>query len=258
MSNIRSKVKRPYRIVRSMRDALWTKAVASTAGRKPSSTCQIARLEAIVGSQFGEQTKGQFIEVGAYDGERFSNTSWLADNGWQGLYLEPSPDFAKLCRIRHSLNQVKVLNLAAGEDESEATLMQIGSLSTMSPDALQEYEHLPWAKRVMQKECKPQQTRVRRLDSILSEQGIASGFELLVVDVEGFEESVFRGFDLHHWKPQMLIVELRDAASDFDDRSELVESARRVRASILDAGYGEIHRDDINTIFARRAVSCAA
>jgi FkbM family methyltransferase len=258
MSLFATFVKRPWRMVRSLRHAVFTKAIASTVGRKPSSTCQVTKLDQIIATHLGSDKKGQFVEVGAYDGERFSNTSWLADNGWRGLYLEPSPEFSRLCKLRHCLNKAKVLNLAAGEEESHATLMQIGSLSTMSTDALEEYEHLPWARRVMQKECKPQQTLVRRLDNILSEQGIHPGFELLVVDVEGYEEKVFRGLDLARWRPQMLIVELRDAPSDFDDKSELVESARRVRKLILGAGYSVVYQDDINTIFERHALRCAA
>ena len=46
-------------------------------------------------------SKGTFVEIGAYDGESFSNTSFLADLGWNGLYVEPVPKFAALCRARH-------------------------------------------------------------------------------------------------------------------------------------------------------------
>lgn len=247
----RSAARRVWRTFRSFRDAVWTKVVASTKGRKPSSTCQIETLAEIFTAEFDPRAGGQFVEVGAYDGERFSNTSWLADNGWNGLYLEPSVDYARLCRIRHCFNNTQVLNLAAGEGESEEVLMQIGALSTMCKDTLEEYERIDFAKRMMFKERKPQTTVVRTLNRILTDTGMDPGFELLVVDVEGYEEKVFNGFDLPAWHPQMMIVELHDGCDSFDEDSETAESARRVREKILAAGYTELYRDSVNTIFKR-------
>ncbi len=34
---------------------------------------------------------GRFLDVGAYDGITFSNTRYLAERGWSGVLLEPSP-----------------------------------------------------------------------------------------------------------------------------------------------------------------------
>jgi hypothetical protein len=147
--------------------------------------------------------------------------------------------------------------MAAGEEDAEATLMQIGSLSTMSEETFQEYDRIPWAKKQIQKECKQQQTQVHRLDSILKSNHVAPGFEILVVDVEGFEESVFAGFELQTWQPQLVIVELCDVHPDFSDNQTLVESARRVRAKILAAGYQEVYCDHINTVFERTAAGAA-
>ncbi|MCA9089769.1 MAG: hypothetical protein KDA90_14190, partial [Planctomycetaceae bacterium] len=134
----------------SKMDSFWTavrkkcKALVGTA--RPSRSCQIPGLKDIVQQHLPGIGKGVFVEVGAYDGERFSNTSWLADSGWQGIYVEPSPEFAQLCRIRHCLNNVQVVNSAAGETEGVATLMQIGALSTMSGETFEEYHNIPWAR----------------------------------------------------------------------------------------------------------------
>jgi FkbM family methyltransferase len=256
MSFFKQRVKPAWRIFSSFTCAVRSKIVAQTVGRKPTKTCQIPELFQIVTDRI-DANRGVFVEVGAYDGERFSNTSWLADNGWRGLYVEPSKQFSRLCRLRHCLNDVTVLNAAAGEKDTEATLMQIGSLSTMSMETFEEYDRIPWAKKQIQKECKEQKTQVHRLDSILQSHQIAKGFELLVVDVEGFEESVFAGFDLQTWQPNLVIVELCDVHPDFSDNQSLVESARRVREKILLAGYVEVFRDHINTVFQRYAVESA-
>ncbi len=259
MSKMKRVVKNVWRKACSLGFAVTCKTVALSRGRKPSRSCQIPGLDRIVGECNGISDQPVFVEVGAYDGERFSNTSWLADNGWRGVYVEPSPEFSQLCRLRHCLNNVKVLNVAAGESTAEATLMQAGSLSTMSTDTFEEYSRIPWASQRIQRDCERQTTQIRTLNSILSESGCRPGFELLVVDVEGYEENVFKGFDLAAWQPRMVIVELCDAHPDFAENPVLVESARRVREVILSSGYREVYRDEINTVFElRQSVSVSS
>ena len=97
------------------------------------SSCQIPHvhnLHDVLHFIFGYKKTGLFIEVGAYDGESFSNTSGLADLGWNGHYLEPIPKFAKACASRHSWNapRVKVHQVCAGEKDGD-----IVTLSTAGP-----------------------------------------------------------------------------------------------------------------------------
>ena len=213
-----------------------------------SPTCQIGNIRELVG-RLGVPN-GTFVEVGAFDGERFSNTSWLADDGWRGLYVEPSPLFARLCSIRHVFNQVAVVNVAAGGENGEAQFTEIGALSSLSGNTLSAYEGIDWARGILRRGRKIRSVPIRMLNDILQEHGIESGFELLVVDVEGFEESVFSGFDISQWKPRMVIVELCDVHPDFQSKPELAEPARRVREHILGAGYKAVWQDEINTVFS--------
>ncbi len=255
MKPILAGLKRLSRPCLSLGQAITTKLAAICNRRGPSRTCQVPGLRELLKQHLPNLHQGTFVEVGAYDGERFSNTSWLADNGWQGIYVEPSAEFARLCRIRHCLNNVQVLNVAAGEAEGEATLMQIGSLSTMSGQTFDEYQQIPWAKGQIEKGLEHHATAIQPLNTLLTNSQCPAEFELLVVDVEGFEESVFRGFDLDRWQPRILIVELCDMHADFRDNVELVASARRVRERIHTAGYCEIYCDNINTVFARNSAT---
>ena len=78
---------------------------------------------------FGYKENGTFVEIGAYDGESFSNTSGLADIGWTGHYVEPIPAFAAACAARHSANPaVTVHTLCVGERDGETV-----SLSPAGP-----------------------------------------------------------------------------------------------------------------------------
>lgn len=247
----RSKLRMLYRQLRSRVQAVVFATQGALGVRGPSRTCQIPDLPTHLKNGLGNIERGSFVEVGAYDGERFSNTSWLADRGWNGVYVEPSPEYATLCRARHRLNRVQVVNCAAGVEEGEAVLMQMGSLSTISAPTFMAYQEQDWSKRQLEKRLEEHTAKIRPLDAILESTKVEPGFDLLVVDVEGFEEQVFQGFDLPRWSPRMMIVELCDVHSDLNTKAELSESAARVRKQILSCGYEELYRDEINTIFVR-------
>lgn len=196
----------------------------------PPPTCQIAVLDALYRQTFGSKRDGSFVEVGAFDGESYGNTSGLADLGWRGLYIEPIPENAERCRARHAGNPaVSIEQAAIGADERVIELAVSGPLTHAIDSARPEdLEIVP--------------ARQRRLDDVLRDYGVAQHFDLLVVDVEGYEAQVFAGFDLKFWRPLMMIVELTDEPD-----------AQAVRHLILDIGYREFYRDFVNTIFVADA-----
>jgi FkbM family methyltransferase len=65
-----------------------------------------------VAQLFGKKRGGTFLEIGAFDGETYSNTAMLERSyGWQGICVEPLPDaFAKLSSARSCI----CVNAAAG------------------------------------------------------------------------------------------------------------------------------------------------
>jgi hypothetical protein len=107
-----------------------------------ANTCQVpffASLSDVYSFVFGYKCEGLFVEVGAYDGESFSNTSGLADMGWRGHYLEPIPRYAEAARARHASNapRVQVHTLCAGEKDGESVeLSTAGPFSSAVPDEI--------------------------------------------------------------------------------------------------------------------------
>lgn len=45
---------------------------------------------------------GAFVDLGCYDGERFSTTADLADRGWSGICVDAAPDAAAACAVRYA------------------------------------------------------------------------------------------------------------------------------------------------------------
>lgn len=212
----------------------------------PSESCQIPNWGFLLQELLGEKTDGMFVEVGAFDGDSFSNTSCLADCGWGGLYIEPVPAFAQRCRDRHLGNsRIKVIEVAIGSDARQVTLFVGGPLTTSSPKLAEDYRALPWARDTF---GPGEQFEARQftLDQCLKMQGVQPGFDLLVVDVEGAEAEVFAGFDLERYRPTVMVVELADFHPDLPAfRKEHAALYRR----LCDAGYRVVYKDSINSVF---------
>lgn len=205
---------------------------------KPRPDCQIAGLGQIYDRYFRQLTMGRFVEVGAFDGVSYSNTVFLAECGWTGLYIEAHPQFAKVCAEKHKNHpNVKVLPNAVGNREGQVKLYEIGECSTIRWDK----SAVDWGG----KQERFVMADMKTLNTILEEEKWEPGFELLVIDVEQAELDVLAGFNLKHWVPQMVIVETHEQ----DPAPERNWKAKPIRKHFIQAGYSVIHTDHINTIF---------
>lgn len=213
-----------------------------------SKTCQVNDLNSIYMKYFGYPSKGFFVEVGAFDGESFSNTSCLADHGWRGIYVEPIKSHYNACLNRHKNNDVYVVQCSIGVQEGEIDIYVGGPLTTSDPEQVQRYSEIDWAQHVPFSMGRCEQLK---LDSLLEHFEVELGFDILGVDVEGRENDVFDSFDLEKWKPKMMIVELEDEHESFQKYQEHVAVHKSLRDKIHSHGYIEIYKDHINTIFVR-------
>lgn len=212
--------------------------------------CQISNLSSIYENLFGiNKIDGTFVEVGAYDGETFSNTSGLADMGWVGLYIEPIPEYAQNCINRHAKNKVVVANCAVGTETKILELHVGGTLTTSLPDQVRIYDEIEWAKN--HHHGLKIQVKQFPLETLLKKTSVKPGFELLVVDVEGTELDVLKSFDIDYWKPKAMIIEIEDGHESFQKYPEVVARCKELRSYILEKNYVEVYKDHINTVFAR-------
>lgn len=213
---------------------------------KVSEDCQVENLDKIYEKYFGYPSKGYFVEVGAYDGEFVSNTSFLADHGWNGLYIEPIHEFYEKCLKRHNDNDVIVANVAIGLEEGETKIYRGDTLTTLDKEQMNRYREIDWAQHISFHEDVCDQMR---LDTLMERLEVPKNFDLLVVDVEGKESEIFQTFELNEWKPKMIIVELEDEHPTFQKYPDFVERVQQLRSYILDEGYTEIYKNQWNTVF---------
>lgn len=217
-----------------------------------SPTCQIEGLEKIYDKYFSDTPKGVFVEVGAFDGETHSNTSGLADYGWSGIYIEPIPEYYLRCIERHKNNNVASLNCLVGGSYTLTKIKVAGELSTTidNPESLYKQAGLG---ELYVGEDKHETITVLEmpLNMILSDANTPKGFDLLVLDTEGMEWEILEAFDINHYKPKMVIVEMHEDSPEWMAIEQVAKDNGNINRYMWDSGYETIHRDGINTIFIR-------
>ena len=215
-----------------------------------SKTCQIKDLDRIYQEVGILQTKGTFVEVGGFDGERFSNSSFLADKGWKGIYIEPIPAYVRLIKARHLLNSVIVENCAISQQEGVQEIYKMSAFSTLSRENLDAYQEMEWSKNFSQN---PEliYVKTKTLQQILEKNLIPLDFELLIVDVEGFEEVIVRAMVQSAWRPQNILIELEDNHPSISAYENIKASHQRVRKLLEEEHYQVIYQDPINSFYNR-------
>lgn len=78
---------------------------------------------------------GRFLDVGAYDGRTFSNTLALAERGWSGVCVEPSPTaFAGLMKVHGGNPKITLVNAAISTDGGWVEFYDSGGDAVSSSD----------------------------------------------------------------------------------------------------------------------------
>jgi FkbM family methyltransferase len=176
--------------------------------------------------------KGIFIEAGANNGLRQSNTAYLEFwRGWTGLLVEPIPDLARECLVNRPNSRVEQCALVSRNSESSSVDMVYCNLMSIVKGArgsdAADAEHISAGTEHLAKDDKPRNYTVRTacLDDLIRKHGL-SHVDLLSLDVEGYEPQVLAGLDFDRVAPRWILVEANDPEAVeqvLNPRYELVE-----------------------------------
>jgi len=156
--------------------------------------------------------EGFFVELGAYDGVRQSNTlhfeRWM---GWRGILIEPIPWRYEECKLNRT-NSI-VLNYAcvsAGSPGDRIEMVACGPMSVVRGTrrrAGQDAEDVIAAAQSLSAEPQRVSVPTATLGSLLDECG-SPHVDLLSLDVEGYELQVLKGLDINRHRPDFILTEM--------------------------------------------------
>lgn len=198
--------------------------------------------EDLVIDKLTKRKKGFYVDVGAYNPNRFSNTKRFYLLGWTGINIEPdSHNYHKFERHRHrDIN----LNIGIANTDSYATFYKFSpsTLSTFSCQEAQKYKQFGY--KLIGKEV----LQVRRLATIFKQHCVNLTIDFLSIDTEGYDYEVLKSNDWKKYKPKVICIE--SAAFTGSWQTELLAPMfDRSHRYLLRLGYKNVYRNKINSIY---------
>jgi len=201
---------------------------------------------------FNKKNNGTFLDIGAHDGVRFSNSFAFSKLGWKGICVEAHPDYYQICYNNRNNDNTKIINVAcSNSDEEKITFYSNyrGSLSTLNPN-LNEYYKVHYKGYYVDKNHTdkvenftngPIDVKANKLDTIIENNFDFFGtheIDLISIDVDGSEEFVLGGFDILKYRPKVIIFE--------------VSVVRQVVERYMsDKNYYKLYDNGLNAIYCR-------
>jgi FkbM family methyltransferase len=197
--------------------------------------------EKILRDRFGV-TKGFYVDVGAYDPIRYSNTYLFYRRGWSGINIDARPGSMESFRRERPTD----MNLEMGIAGEQCSLTYIEFEDSTLNGFLSEDQVRAHTKRGCKVIGRPV-VPCAPLSLILDQYEVKQDFDLLSVDVEGRDLEVLLSTDFKRYRPKVVIAEVLGCQGIEDTISNPVTTAMRAQ------GYELLSRLDFSVIFVERA-----
>ncbi len=182
---------------------------------------------------FKNLKNGCYIDIGACDPEKDSDTKMLYDNGWSGINIEPEKVyFEKLAKHRPKDTN---LNLAVDEFRGDKLfyVSKTRGWSTLDKSRAEHVDFNP--SQIFKVKCVP-------LNDLIEEY-CKKKINFLKIDVEGNELSILKSFDFKKYHPEIIMVEEQPHyLSDTYKKDKLFEL-------ISKNGYHKCQFNGVNSIY---------
>lgn len=206
-------------------------------GRTRQLLTEVCKLNGLEDDQFASQEgedkwivnnlklpeKGTFLDIGACYPIIISNTYHFERyKGWNGLAIEPDPTYYKMFS---SERKCIAENVAIHPTETEMWYKPLNNL-------------------VNEQDETSIKVKCARLDDLLEKHNITK-VDLISIDVEGFEKSVWSSFDYKKYSPKVMIVEHTEMGQ-YDDGF--------AKQLLSDPDYELVHSTPLNFIIAKKGL----
>jgi len=165
----------------------------------------------ILDKLLGNKKTGFYVDIGAYDPVKFSNTNRFYKRGWHGINIEPNAtNFSKFEHMRpRDIN----LNVGIGENRGQLKFYVLfpATLSTFSKEDMT--QHAKEGHNVVETKSIP----VEKLSDVLEKHAANTTIDFFSIDTEGFDLSVLKSNDWQQFRPRAICVEKGMHAAEVDN-----------------------------------------
>lgn len=199
------------------------------------------------------KTPGFFLDVGALDGKRFSNTYVFEQAGWTGMCVEAHPFYVPYVK-RNRPNSIVVHAAASNEnkDKTKFYANKLGSLSTLDASMATLFS-TKYAKHF--KGFTEIEVPMRTVDSMLEEHNIKR-VQVVSIDVEGTELDVLKGFNIAKYKPRILVIEAIDKARANKIKAYLAKNKYYCPRKVTNNYYFCVNPKDREIVMSAKLEKC--
>jgi len=142
---------------------------------------------------FPDVKNGFYIDFGGYHPENYSVTKFFYDLGWNGINIEPVPEFYELF-VKNRPRDIN-LNICGGEKNGNCTLYVKNDVTSVIKNKFGKSNKII---------INEQLTAKTICDTYIPKN---KNIEFCKIDVEGAEKSILLGFDFENYKPNVFVLE---------------------------------------------------
>ena len=190
---------------------------------------------------FKQKSDGFFVDVGAFDGIYLSNSYAFEKLGWQGICVEPYPEYFERCQ-KNRQGTICINASCVGSDDIKETSFYTEPLGLFSGiDVNLKKVKDAYNYRDMQFEGMEEIRVAAYTLNQIFETHLESGtkIDFISIDVEGTELDVLQGLDFERFAPRLFVIE----ANDNDSLNLLIQF-------MANKGYHLARKLGVNYFFA--------
>lgn len=193
----------------------------------------------VIHKLLNHKNKGFYVDIGAYDPNRFSNTKYFYKQGWCGINIEPNiQNYHKFLKARpRDIN----LNIGIGSKPGKKIFYKLfpDTLSTFSKKDAFVYKKIGF------KIINKHRIEIQRLDNIISKYCQNKNIDFFSIDTEGFEMEVLKSNDWGGVKPPIICIESYTFQTDRSPSKE----RREINQFLVNLGYRKVYSNNTNCIY---------
>lgn len=193
----------------------------------------------IINNFFRNKNIGTYIDIGANDPKKFSNTYLFYAKGWRGINIEPN--IKKITSLKRVRSKDVNLNFGVGQNNGELTFYDFkpDTLSTFSEEIAKQYQQMGHKLKSIKK------VQVLPLNIILDKYLIGAKIDFMTIDTEGNDLEILKSNDWTKYRPTYLIIETLEYKTDDSGK----KTNKVFDEYLAEIGYVPVIDTFINTIY---------